>query len=151
MVVDAASLTKGVRGSIYGTIYLDYGVGAFPAQGWTDLAVPVCLAWLDSICSLATGEDREREMHFMDGPYQVKAFVTQQGALRLRFIVSRSAGNQVHAEVEVDGGSTLRDALSTADVVLAECRARAWEDDDIRSLMETRELAQTKTRPAPLI
>jgi len=143
LVVDPSSLRKGSRGGIHGKICLSFVEGTFPTHGWTDFVVPVGLAWLDAIYSLAAGKANQREVHFMDGPFRVKALVAQERVLRLQFIENRLAGDRVHAEVDVDGSATLLAALSTADTILAECRNRGWEDDDTRSFTDAREHAQT--------
>ena len=146
LVVDARSLKRTDRGTISGVVYAQLDKLSFPERNWTDLVVRVLVGWLDTISKLARGASWEERFYFLDGPFAIEFTLNQNGAVQVRSIESRLAGDFVAGEYQTDLDTLLTNARSVADDVLAECFRLGWTNPSLESLAEVRRELDTRRR-----
>jgi hypothetical protein len=123
LTVDASSLRRSRLGTISGQIYLQSNQGAFPALGWSDMAIPFLCAWLNAILTLSVGRPDTERVYFFEGPYYVDLRRLGSNSTSILMVEDRLNGTQ--QSVEIPTSEVLRNAASSSSQILAECRSTA--------------------------
>ncbi len=131
LVVDETSMSK-EGASVVGPIYLDVDrTFFFPEERWTDLVVPIAMAWLEAVHRLSAGKCEEESVWFMDGPFSVVLGKTAPGIVELSFLRRGANGEESFGP---NPQATIDDLLSNALSTAGACAANQWIDSDIRQL-----------------
>ena len=122
IVLDQNTLRQSKSGSVTAVIYFDFGFGRqFPSADWDDFVVVIISWWMAALNELMHGSD-EVCLHFMDGPYEIRASV--QGANVVLCCVRQRVDAEESYEVIV-GLEELRRELMTAAGKLSSACSRA--------------------------
>jgi hypothetical protein len=129
--VTPASLHKG--GNITGEIWLEVAGFEFPEMHWSDFPVIILDWWLDALFKLWSEKKRRGECLFMDGSYSFEVS-KEEDAFVLRCFSDTHSTKKCEWEGVIDLTELLRQVLSTASVLLKECRGRGWTTADTEVL-----------------
>lgn len=114
---------------------MQVGDTAFPEANWTDMAAAFTAAWLSELRRISSGEVQNAEVHFYDGPFSVLLVRTAPEKLRFELLNRRTNYKFVQCIAEAHFQTVLRDAIDTANAILAKASAMGWlEDNDTQML-----------------
>jgi hypothetical protein len=135
LLVDCASLERSNSGAIWGRICLEVADRFFPDAGWTDIAVVICVAWLEGLRRIASGEIITGRVYFMDGPFRVDLKRASREAIELSLVNFRKDEVVEHRSEETIR-LLLRNAVACGQSVLNSSNEHDWgkKDHDIQSL-----------------
>jgi hypothetical protein len=133
LIIDLESLQKSDAGTISGKVAFHIADEFFPEANWNDLAVAVCLAWVEALVRVIRRESISQRVMLMDGPYAVKIALGKAGP-EVDFVQSRLAGDIVTGHWTFIAEESLRDAVVVGDGVCRECEFRGWRSGDLTTL-----------------
>ena len=129
--VDATSLRRSQGGLITGTVAIRVGGRHFPDHEWSDFVVVVLGWWCSEFAKLMNRRRGEGVFAFMDGPYEVRVSLAEAGIVGVEFFRDdRPVGGRMLATLE----AVQRAMMSASRQVLDACRAREWDEADVRTL-----------------
>ena len=143
LCVDPSSLETAASGAVTGRIWFE-GVHPFPDAGWYDFPIVVLSWWLELLLRLATGQAKTAELRFMDGPFRIRVFATDDNALVLEFWSGRALTPLESNTTDLN--QAMAEGISCARALLAECKTRGWTSADIERLEKIQKEAQKAVR-----
>ena len=134
LIVEPDSLTKTrTESPVWGEVYFRGGQFSFPTSGWTDIAVGLCLYWIETLREIQTGNTEHGTVHFMDGPYKVRLRRVAGDSVHVEMIESREQ-DLTKYRVSASLNALIRNAVLVAQNVLRTCEQHGWADADILAL-----------------
>ena len=154
IIVEPATFTITRDGSVVGNIFFKLNGAFFPDYRWSDFPVPILSWWVEAVLHLISGDKKEEELLFMDGPQfvGVTALGSEMwGVTFLRGLTERqpeppyspiegNGSRQAKAhEYDVSVNPLIASLLEATDAVISECAKRDFRSDDIAELRPLRD------------
>lgn len=92
-----------------GEIYFSVGDHFFPAENWYDCLWQDLQTWLPGLISFGSSHTDSCELIFMDGPYTIRLFRREDGAICADFLREQK---QIDSQMNVDLRTLLKSILS---------------------------------------
>jgi len=127
------------RNSVTGEIWMEVDGVPFPEERWSDFPVVILSWWLGNVAELDAEVAESVCLEFMDGPYSV-VLSRVPGVPDIVDVrcVDRSQPDRSEAETRVSLLEAQEAIRRAADAVIASCRRRRWNGQDVSDLVAAR-------------
>jgi hypothetical protein len=146
IVVDAEAMSRSKQGTIFGPVSFALADQAFPAPGYTDLAVAFVSEWLDGIVLVALGHKNYARVRYYHNPYSIDISAGERGSADLEFIWHSAAGDKLLASLSMRLRELMKQSVEAAERILETCQERGWSDPDTQKMTRTLKEAKKALR-----
>jgi hypothetical protein len=137
------------RHLVTGPIWLEMDGQDFPIDAWYDFPVVILGWWLSNLNPLFANKAVRCKCPFMDGPYQFEVIARKQADWAVIFIRDDLDGEKILLKGEVAPIVLISEVLSAADIVIALCKQKGWDSDDLVTLEKEAEAVRGLMKSFP--